>query len=112
MKTIDDFATELKPILVSYGVDENIINDDVLKLEIKSAIGVINRCRRFTPTEEKLYDEKYEDKILPLAITGYLKEGAEGEVIHSENGITRQYGNGNKYPKEMLVDIIPLAKMM
>lgn len=110
MKSISDLADEMKQLLIGYGIDEDLISTPVLEMEIKSAIGVINRCRRFTPTDEVLYDEKYEDKILPLAITGYMKEGAEGEVTHNENGISRQYGNGGKYPKEMLQDIIPLAK--
>ena len=110
MRTIDDLASDLEDILKSYGVEKELISEASLKLEIQSAIGVINRCRRFTPTNEKLYDEKYEDKILPLAITGYMKNGAEGEYMHKENGITRQYGNGGKYPKEMLIDIVPLAK--
>lgn len=109
MKAIDELAEELKDILVSYGVEEPI-SDAILEMEIKSAIGAINRRRRFTPTDDKLYDEKYEDKILPLAITGFMKSGADGEVIHSENGITRQYGTGGKYPMDMLRDITPLAK--
>lgn len=110
MKTINELSSELHSILIGYGVAENLIPTAVLDMEIKSAIGVINRCRRFTPTNEVLYDEKYEDKIVPLAITGYLKAGAEGEVTHNENGINRQYGNGGKYPVEMLQDIVPLAK--
>lgn len=110
MRTIDDLASDLEDILKSYGVDKELISETALRLEIQSAIGVINRCRRFTPHDDKLYDEKYEDKILPLAITGYMKNGAEGEVLHKENGITRQYGNGGKYPREMLMDIVPLAK--
>lgn len=109
MKTISELATDMATILQGYGIGETIPTA-LLEMEIKSAIGVINRCRRFTPTNEVLYDEKYEDKILPLAITGYLKAGAEGEVTHNENGINRQYGNGNKYPVEMLQDIVPLAK--
>ena len=109
MKTIDDLVDEFQPILKAYGIEEKV-PEAILQMEITSAIGVINRCRRFTPHDKVLYDEKYEDKIIPLALTGYLKAGAEGEVIHSENGITRQYGNGNKYPKEMLQDIVPLAK--
>lgn len=108
MRAIDDFVYDMKDILKSYGV-ENIMSDAVLTLEIKSAIGAINRCRRFIPHDDELYDEKYEDKILPLAITGYMKTGAEGEIMHTENGITRQYGNGDKYPPHMLADIIPLA---
>jgi len=110
MKTISELSDELKELLIAYDIEEETLKTPILELEIKSAIGVINRCRRFTPTEEALYDEKYEDKIVPLAVTGYLKAGAEGETIHSENGISRQYGNGGKYPKEMLNDIIPLAK--
>ena len=110
MKAIDDLVDEMRELLIGYGIDKELISDPVLEMEIKSAIGVINRCRRFTPTEEILYDEKYEDKILPLAVTGYLKEGAEGEITHNENGISRQYGSGGKYPKEMLQDIVPLAK--
>lgn len=110
MKSISDLADEMEELLIGYGIDKELISTPVLEMEIKSAIGVINRCRRFTPTEEVLYDVKYEDKILPLAITGYMKEGAEGEITHNENGISRQYGNGGKYPKDMLQDIVPLAK--
>lgn len=110
-KTIDDFIPELKALLdyyeVSYPEDEN---DTLLKMELQSAIGVINRCRRFTPTDDVLYDIKYEDKILPLTIAGFMKNGAEGEVSHTENGIMRQYGDNGKYPKNMLTDIIPLTK--
>ena len=110
MKTINELTSDMYDILIGYGVPVETLNIPVLTMEIKSAIGVINRCRRFTPTDEVLYDEKYEDKILPLAITGFLKEGAEGEVTHNENGINRQYGNGGKYPVDMLQDIVPLAK--
>lgn len=110
MKTINELAIDMKALLIGYGIEEELISTPVVEMEIKSAIGVINRCRRFTPTQAVLYDEKYEDKILPLAITGYMKEGAEGEVTHNENGINRQYGNGGKYPREMLMDIVPLAK--
>lgn len=108
-KTISELVEELKPLLDYYEVDYPT-NDSLLELEIKSAIGVINRCRRFTPTDDVLYDIKYEDKILPLTIAGFMKNGAEGEVSHTENGVMRQYGDNGKYPKNMLTDIIPLSK--
>ena len=108
-KTIQELVNETKDVLEFYGA-EIPTSDTVIELEVKSAIGVINRCRRFTPTSEKLYDVTYEDKIVPLAVTGFLKAGAEGETSHTENGITRQYGGAGKYPKAMLSDIIPLAK--
>jgi len=109
MKTISDLVDELRDALSAYDAD-TVVNDTILEIEIRSAIGAINRCRRFKPSDEILYDEAYEDKIIPLAITGYLKAGAEGETSHSENNVTRQYGNGGKYPKEMLADIVPLAR--
>ena len=109
-KTLDDLVDDLKVLLDYYEVPYPKNNDLILELELKSAISTINNCRRFTPTDDVLYDIKYEDKILPLAITGFMKNGAEGEVSHTENGIMRQYGDGNKYPEEMLADIVPLTK--
>lgn len=108
-KTMPQLIEELKALLDYYEVNYDN-NDTILRLELESAIGVINRCRRFTPTDTALYDKKYEDKVLPLTIAGFMKNGAEGEVSHTENGIMRQYGSANKYPDEMLSDIVPLAK--
>lgn len=109
MKSIAELVSETKAVLEFYGA-ELPTSDTVIEMEVKSAIGAINRCRRFTPSSDKLYDVLYEDKIVPLAVTGFLKAGAEGETTHTENGITRQYRSGGKYPKDMLSDIIPLAK--
>ncbi len=107
-KTVSDLVDELKPVLDYYEVDYP--DDDILEIEIKSAIGVINRCRRFNPTDTVLYDVRYEDKIIPLTVAAFMRNGAEGEVSHTENGIMRQYGDAGKYPKEMLHDIVPLVK--
>ena len=110
MKTIDALVEELKHVLDYDEIEYPKDNDTILTMEIKSAIGAINRCRRFKPYGDKLYDERYEDKIIPLAETAFMKKGAEGEIGHTENGIVRQYSSGDKYPKEMLKDITPLAK--
>ena len=108
MKNIEEIREELQTILADY--DMELPSDETLDMEIKSAIGAINRCRRFTPTDKALYDVTYEDKIIPLALTSIMKFGAEGETEHSENNVIRRYGNANKYPREMLEDIVPLAK--
>ena len=109
VKTVENFAVDMQKILKEMGY-EAPVGQTILQMEIKNAIGEINRYRRFTPSENVLYDIKYEDKILPLAIAGFLKTGAEGETSHSENNITRTYENGGKYPDSMLADIVPLAK--
>ena len=109
-KNIDELVDDLKALLDYYEVPYPSDNDTILEIELKSAINTINNCRRFTPTDTVLYDKKYEDKILPLTIAGFMKNGAEGEVSHTENGIMRQYSGGGKYPEEMLADIVPLTK--
>lgn len=107
---INKFVGELKVLLKSR--DFNIADEDTptLEYEIRRAIRQINRCRRFDVTDDKPYDEKYEDLIIPLAISSFAKIGAEGENVHSENGITRHYTSGGDYPKELLNEIIPLVK--
>lgn len=82
----------------------------IYEQEIKEAIAAINRCRRFKPTDKKLYDLRYEDLIIPLAISSLAKIGAEGEAIHNENGILRTYNTDGKYPSSILKSIRPLAK--
>lgn len=86
------------------------VSDDDIDYEIKRAIRQINRCRHFDPTDEKQYDPKYEDMIIPLALTAFAKIGAEGQSSHSENGVVRNYTSGGDYPKDMLDEIIPLIK--
>ena len=104
------FVTTLKSILKAKGFDVSDTDNELLLYEIKRAIGEINRCRRFTPTDEKMYDKKYEDLIIPLSVSAFAKTGAEGQISHSENGIVRNYTSGGDYPKDVLNSIIPLIK--
>lgn len=104
----NDLITELKAALAGRNFKE--YDDTFLQVEIKLAIGEINRCRKFTPTDKKLYDKKYEYLIVPMCIASIAKIGAEGQTSHSENGITRYYSSGNNYPKELTQQIIPLVK--
>lgn len=100
----------LRNILIAK--DFNISSKDtpLLEYEIDRAISEINKCRRFTPTENSLYDKKYESLIIPLCVSAFAKSGAEGQTSHTENGIVRNYTSGGDYPKDMLNGIIPLVK--
>ena len=109
-KTLNVFVGELKSLLIARDFDVSDKDTPILKYEIKRAINEINRCRRFNPTPEKPYDKKYEDLIVPLAISSFAKIGAEGQTVHSENGITRHYTSGGDYPKDELSKIIPLVR--
>ncbi len=87
-----------------------VYNDELYMDEIESAIYAVNYRRRFTPTEEKPYEEKYSDLIYRLALHSIAKMGAEGQSSHSENGISRSYGSSSEYPNELLNEIVPLIK--
>lgn len=85
-------------------------DDTYLLFEIEQAIAEINRCRRFTPTVKKPYDNKYEYLIIPMCVSAIAKIGAEGQTSHSENGVLRNYGSAIDYPRELLIQIVPLIK--
>ena len=111
-KSIGELTVTLKSILRARGFNVTDSPDDqiMLEYEVNRAIHEINRCRRFIPTNDKCYDEKYEDVIIPLCLCAFAKIGAEGQTIHSENGIVRNYTTGGDYPSDILNGIIPLAK--
>jgi len=109
-EALNKFTSDLKVLLRNRDFDIDDKDIPTLRYEINRAVAQINRCRRFKPTEEKPYDPKYEDLIIPLAISSFAKIGAEGETVHSENGITRHYTSGGDYPKELLNEIIPLVR--
>lgn len=107
-EVLDNIKDTLIPILNASGFPK--YDDVIYDQEIKEAIRAINSCRRFTPTEDKLYDKKYEDLIVPLCVSAIAKMGAEGQTSHSENGIVRGYGSDGKYPSSILKSIKPLIK--
>ena len=102
--------SKLKAVLQVRDFDITDFSDEYLKYEIDRAIGEINRCRRFTPTSNKKYDDKYEYLIIPFCISAIAKIGAEGQISHTENGVSRSYGSSMDYPKELVQQIIPLIK--
>ena len=102
--------SKLKAVLKAHDFDDNEFDDDYLEYEINRAIAAINRCRRFTPTSTKSYDEKYEYLIIPFCISAISKIGAEGQISHTENGVSRSYGSSMDYPRELVQQIIPLIQ--
>lgn len=85
------------------------ITNDTAVDEIVDAISAVNERRRFKPTEDMLYERKYDSLVLRLCICAIAKYGAEGQTSHSENGISRGYDGGSTYPKALLQEIVPLA---
>ncbi len=85
-------------------------DDDDIYDEISNAIEAINLRRHFEPTPLILLEDKYKNLAYELCIASMTKEGAEGQISHSENGISRGY-DSSSYPESMLRRIVPLARM-
>ena len=84
------------------------INDIELEDILESAKAVI-LSRRFPfkdPPEE--LENRYKDLQIRIAVEMIAKRGAEGEVSHSENGISRSYSSAS-VSEELLREITPKA---
>ena len=51
----------------------------------------------------------YDHLVEVLAKRKELREGAEGEIAHNENGVNRTYGSVND--EDILSQIVPFAKV-
>ena len=81
-------------------------SDDVLKSYLTIAgHKILNRAYPYDSTDREV-PARY--GYLQCEIATYLlnKRGAEGEVSHSENGISRAYESAD-VPESMLKDVIP-----
>ena len=86
-----------------------ITRDDCVD-EVVSAINDVNERRRYIPTKDVLFEEKYEQIVIKICMYNIAKYGAEGETSHSENGISRGYENGDASADSILKKVVPLAR--
>lgn len=89
---------------------EDFTDDDLFD-EIESAITSVNERRHFIPTQDRLFEVKYKEIVLRLCIASFAKMGAEGELAHSENNISRTYAGASEHPNDILKEIVPLGRM-
>lgn len=86
------------------------VHEDALVSKVKNAIKEVRRARRYPSnyTEEQIQADLYEyfPNICNIAIFDYGKIGAEGEQMHTENGVTRMYFERNR----LFAGIVPFAR--
>lgn len=97
-------------------------DDGVLEDALESAKNII-LSRRFpygdwpTQTVENEYglleettvlEPRYRDLQIRVAVDLYNKRGAEGEISHSENGISRSY-ESSWVSQELLNEVVPMV---
>ena len=88
-------------------ITENV-SDKLLTDILESAKAVI-LSRRFPFGEQPSEIEpRYNDLQIRIAVEMYNKQGAEGELAHSENGVSRTYSSAN-VSEELLREITPKA---
>ena len=70
-------------------------------------------CRRAYPFDPSITEVPEQYSYLQVEIATYLlnKRGGEGELSHSENGISRSYENGD-VPESMMRQIVPMAGVL
>ena len=85
--------------------------EEVLLAYLNIAGGkIINRAYPYDPDVIEV-PRRYE--FLQCEIAAYLlnKRGAEGQLIHSENGISRSYGSAD-VPEAMLSAVTPMVEVI
>lgn len=106
LKALKEMESKTLARAKSRGFD---VSAEDVEAEIDNAISFVNNRRGFVPTSTCLYDKKYKNIIVKLALSALAKYGAEGETSHSENGINRGYENGGDYPYSLIAQVPPVA---
>ena len=79
-------------------------SDDVLQFYLDNASDIICDIRN-----SNVVENKYKSTQIKIAIEMYSKRGAEGQISHSENGITRMYEKSDISPS-LINNITPILK--
>lgn len=80
---------------------------DLLGVLIEQAEGIVlNRRYPFGPPEGAAVEPRHEHIQIAIALELFSKMGAEGQMAHSENGISRTYEAADVSPS-LLRKIIP-----
>lgn len=86
--------------------ESDIAHDTELTVYLTLAKGaILNRAYPFNPERTEI-PQQYDTLQCEIAAYLWNKRGAEGELTHSENGISRSYENGN-IPRSMLAAVTP-----
>jgi len=82
--------------------------DDLLLALLSLAEGkILERLYPYDHSKETL-PTRYVGKQIEIAVYLYNKQGAEGQTVHSENGISRTYESAD-VPESMLRGIAPFV---
>lgn len=102
---------ELMADLIEELSSEDTFNESLLKVKVKNAIREIMSARAYPEyyTDEQIKQDlyRYYSNIRKLALYDYNTAGAEFEISHNENSISRSWIERNK----IFNGVLPLAKL-
>ena len=109
-KSLESLKTEIIESLKKRLSSEASYNQEVLEDIVSDAIDEMKKARRYPSnySEEDMANDlySYKSQIKKLCLYDYSKDGADGQSIHSENGIYRMYEERNK----CFSGVLPLCK--
>ncbi len=88
-------------------IGDDSVKEELLLTYLEDAKGIVlNRRYPFGYPEGTEVEPKYETVQVKIALELFSKQGAEGEVSHSENGISRSY-ESSFVSSSLLKSIVP-----
>jgi hypothetical protein len=102
--TQDEKIIKLKSMLG----EDTPSDEELITLLLVSKGAILNARYPLGEWQEEEVPTRYEHIQLLMCVSLFNKQGAEGQTSHSENGITRQYEEGD-IPHSLLKQIIPMA---
>ncbi|BET21256.1 phage head-tail connector protein [Solobacterium moorei] len=87
------------------------ISDDVVNTFFqlsKNAI-LLKRFPYLQDVSKKELPSFYDSLCVRLAVYMFNKQGAEGEISHTENGVSIKWENGD-LPESMMSEVIPMSE--
>ena len=96
---MDKFIEKIKAMATEYGVT---VSDLVITLAIEQFENIRNYPASWDETKKLVDMEKNKAKIAMAAIEIDSKDGAENQLSHSENGISRSYYEGIMAYKDVI----------
>ena len=90
-------------------IEPDTAPDELLVYLLEQAEGIVlNRRYPFGPPEDATVPKAYEHIQIQIAVELYSKMGAEGQVNHSENSISRTWEAADVSPS-LLRRIVPMV---
>ena len=88
-------------------ITENVSDIELEDLLESAKAVILSRRFPFGEWPEEI-EPRYKDLQIRIAVEMYSKQGAEGQLSHSENGISRTYSSAS-VSEELLREITPKA---